>query len=143
MYLTKINYIRTIVLMKIVADTNIFVAVALNEPEKDVIIRLTGGCDLVAPEVLPFEIGNALTAMMKKKVLKTNEVTSIWDMVQRIPVDLRRIDIKSALKIAAKFKIYAYDSYFLECAASLRSPLLTLDSGMKKVAIDMGITLLE
>ena len=52
--------------MKIIADTNTFIAVALNEPEKDKIIRLTEGHDLIAPDVLPFEIGNALTAMMKK-----------------------------------------------------------------------------
>jgi spore coat polysaccharide biosynthesis protein SpsF (cytidylyltransferase family) len=38
--------------MKIIADTNTFIAVALNEPEKDLIIRLTGSCDLVSPEVL-------------------------------------------------------------------------------------------
>jgi hypothetical protein len=50
--------------MKIIADTNTFIAVALNEPEKDKIIRLTDGHDLIAPDVLPFEIGNALTAMI-------------------------------------------------------------------------------
>ncbi len=60
--------------MKIVADTNIFIAVALNEPEKDMIIRLTEGHDLVAPEALPFEIGNALTAMMKRNALEADEV---------------------------------------------------------------------
>ena len=54
--------------MKIIADTNTFIAVALNEPEKDLIIQLTGSCDLVSPEVLPFEIGNALTAMLKKRL---------------------------------------------------------------------------
>jgi len=128
---------------KIIADTNTFIAVALNEPEKDLIIRLTEGCDLVAPEVLPFEIGNALTAMMKKNALKTNEVASAWEMVQHIPVDLRRIDIKSALKIATDCNIYAYDAYFLECAISLRGPLLTLDRGMKRIAMDMGLTILE
>ena len=52
--------------MKIVADTNTFIAVALNEPEKDMIIRLTEEHDVIAPEVLPFEIGNALIAMMKR-----------------------------------------------------------------------------
>jgi hypothetical protein len=40
--------------MKIIADTNTFIAVALNEPEKEFIISLTEGHDLVAPEVLPF-----------------------------------------------------------------------------------------
>ena len=129
--------------MKIIADTNTFIAVALDEPEKDLIIRLTEGCELVAPEVLPFEIGNALTAMMKKSVLQADEVASSWEIVQHIPVDLRHIDIKSALKIAIKFNIYAYDAYFLECADSLRSPLLTLDRGMKRIAREIGITILE
>ena len=44
---------------------------------------------------------------------------------------------------AVKFNIYAYDAYFLECANSLRSPLLTLDRGMKRIAEEMGIALLE
>ncbi len=129
--------------MKITADTNTFIAVALNEPEKSRIIRLTEGHDIIAPDVLPFEIGNALTAMMKKKALKKNEVASAWEAVQHIPVDLRNTDIKSALKIAIKFNIYAYDAYFLECAENLRSPLLTLDIGLKRVARELGITILE
>jgi len=129
--------------MKITADTNTFIAVALNEPEKKRIIQLTEGHDLIAPDVLPFEVGNALTAMMKKRSLKKEEVASAWDVVQKIPVDLRHTDIKSALRIAIKFNIYAYDAYFLECAENLRSPLLTLDIGMKRVGREIGITILE
>jgi predicted nucleic acid-binding protein len=129
--------------MKIIADTNTFIAVALNEPEKGMIIRLTEGHDLFAPEVLPFEIGNALTALMKRNVLKADEVVSAWEMVQRIPVDLRRIDVGAALKIATKHNIYAYDAYFLECALNLRSPLLTLDRQMKGIAEKIGIQVME
>jgi predicted nucleic acid-binding protein len=129
--------------MKIIADTNTFIAVSLNEPEKDSIIQLTQGHDLIAPDVLPFEIGNALTAMMKKSSLKKEDVISAWEVVQQIPVDLRHTDIKSALRIAIKFNIYAYDAYFLECAKNLRSPLLTLDIGLKRIARELGITILE
>ena len=129
--------------MRIIADTSAFLAVVLCEPEKDLIIRLSKGCDLLAPEVLPFEIGNALTALSKRGSLRTNEVISSWEIAQQIPVDLRSINIKSALKIATKFNIYAYDAYFLECADSLRSPFLTLDRGMKQIAEKMGIALLE
>lgn len=141
--LTKKTQTCIIVSMKIIADTNTFLAVALNEPEKDLIIRLTGSCDLVSPEVLPFEIGNALTAMLKKGSLQADEVASSWEIVQHIPVDLRSINIKSALKIATEFNIYAYDAYFLECADNIRSPLLTLDRGMKRIAKEMGIAILE
>jgi len=129
--------------MKIVADTNTFIAVALNEPEKDMIIRLTEGYDLIAPEVLPFEIGNALTAMMKRNALEAEEVILAWDMVQHIQVDLRRIDIRAALNIATQYNIYAYDAYFLECALNLRSPLLTLDRQMKGIAQGIGIQVME
>ena len=141
--LTKRNTIRTIVPMKIIADTNTFIVVALNEPEKGKIIGLTEGHDLIAPDVLPFEIGNALTAMMKKNALKKEEVVSAWEIVQQIPVDLRHTDIKSALSIAINFNLYAYDAYFLECAENLRSPLLTLDLGMQRVAREIGISILE
>lgn len=133
----------TIVLMKITADTNTFLAVALEEPEKKKIIQLTVDHDLVAPEVLPFEIGNALTGMMKKKTIEADELTSAWDMVQNIPVELREINIRSALEIAARFNIYAYDAYFIECAVSLRCPLLTLDQRMKKVGQKVGVNILE
>ena len=126
-----------------VADTSAFLAVALDEPERPYLVALTEGDDLVAPEILPYEIGNALTAMMKKGVLDLREVTLAWDAMQAIAVDLRAIDIRSALAIAARFGIYAYDAYFLECALSLRIPLLTLDKGMKRAARDLGIHVLE
>jgi len=133
----------TIVHMKIVADTNTFLAVALDEPEKDQIVRLTTGHDLVAPEVLPFEIGNALTAMLKRGVISPEEVPAAWGAVEAIPVELRRLDIRAALGLAVRFGIYAYDAYFLECALGLRLPLLTLDQGMKHVARELSIQALE
>jgi predicted nucleic acid-binding protein len=79
--------------------------------------------------------------MMKKNTLKKEEVASAWEVVQQIPVDLRHTNIKSALRIALEFNIYAYDAYFLECADNLRSPLLTLDRGMQRVAWEIGITI--
>lgn len=91
--------------MKIIADTSTFIAVALNEPEKKRIIRLTEGHDLIAPDVLLFEIGNALTAMMKKNALKKEEVARAWEAVQQIPVELRHTDIKSAINIAIQYNL--------------------------------------
>ena len=81
--------------------------------------------------------------MMKKNTLKKAEVESAWDIIQHIPVELRRTNIKSALSIAIKYNIYVYDAYFIECARSLQSVLLTLDLGMQKVANDMNIKILE
>ena len=129
--------------MKITADTNTFLAVTLYEPERDGIINLSVGNELIAPEVLPFEIGNALSVMLKRQRITQQELPGIWLATQKIPVDLRRIDIPKALEIASQFNIYAYDAYFLTCALSLHSPLLTLDRRMIEVANDLGIHTME
>jgi len=129
--------------MKITADTNTFLAVTLYEPERDEIIRLTLDHEIVAPDVLPFEIGNALSAMLKRKRISPNELIDIWDATQKIPVDLRNIDIRKALEIASQFNIYAYDAYFLTCALSLHCPLITLDRRMNEVAKVLGIPIME
>ncbi len=141
--LTKKTDISTIVLMKIIADTNTFLAVTLYEPERDEIINLTLGHDLVAPDILPFEIGNALSAMLKRRRIEPDNLLSVWDATQQIPVDLRSVDIREALKIASQFNIYAYDAYFLMCAVSLHSPLITLDRRMIEVAQNLGIRIME
>ncbi|SLM32715.1 Putative nucleic acid-binding protein, contains PIN domain [Desulfamplus magnetovallimortis] len=129
--------------MNIIADTNIFLAVALYEAEREQIIKLTIGHELIAPEILPFEIGNALSAMLKKHRITPDELIDTWDATQKIPVDLRSVDIREALAIASKFNIYAYDAYFLTCAISLRSPLMTLDRRMNEVGKLLGVHIME
>lgn len=129
--------------MKLVADTNTFLAVALDEPEKASIVRATVGQELVAPEVLPFELGNALTAMLKRGVIRAAEVPIAWDALRAIPVELREVDMPAALELAVRHGIYAYDAYFLVCALHLRLPLLTLDRGMRRIAGELGIPVME
>ena len=129
--------------MNIVTDTNIFLAVVLDEPEKERIIELTLEADPVAPEVLPYEIGNALSAMVKRKQILHDEALSAQKATSVIPVRLINVDIPSALKLAIECNIYAYDAYYLQCAISLSQPLLTLDKRMKQVAAGLRIEVLE
>ncbi len=129
--------------MNIIADTNIFLAVALNEPEKEHIIDITSDWDAVSPDILPYEIGNALTAMIKRRQISKDEAMATFEATQHIPVRLIPVDIKHALEIAFRFKIYAYDAYFIQSALSLSSPLITLDIKMKKVAKSLNIKILE
>ncbi len=74
--------------MDIISDTNIFLAVALNEPEKKSIIRLTSNSNVIAPEILPYEIGNALSAMVKRKQITHDEALTTFVISSHIPVRL-------------------------------------------------------
>lgn len=129
--------------MNIITDTNIFLTVILDEPEKQLIIELTSESDAVSPEILPYEIGNALSAMIKRKQLTREEALKAQTAANNIPVRLVNVDILAALKLAIDFNIYAYDAYFIQCAKSLSCPLLTLDKRMKQVASELKIEVLE
>jgi predicted nucleic acid-binding protein len=129
--------------MEIISDTNIFLAVILEEPEKDNIIQLTAQSNVVSPEILPYEIGNALTAMVKRKQLTREEALAVFEASKSIRVRLLTVDIEKALRIALDHNIYAYDAYFLQCALHLSCPLLTLDKRMKVVAHALDIQVLE
>jgi predicted nucleic acid-binding protein len=129
--------------MNIVSDTNTFLAVALDEPEKEYIIRLTSGANAIAPEILPYEIGNALSALIKRKQLTREEALSAQKLTRAIPVRLVSVDIQQALNLAITFNIYAYDAYFLQCAKFLSCSLMTLDKRMKQVATELNIKTLE
>ncbi len=129
--------------MDIIADTNIFLAIALEEPEKEYIIEMTSESDAHSPEILPYEIGNALTAMIKRGQISKNEALSTFEITRKIPVRLLPADIPKALDIAMRFNIYAYDAYFIQVAQFMACPLLTLDKRMKEVARKLNISLLE
>ena len=129
--------------MDVLVDANAYLAVVLNEPEKQQIIDLTKGAELISPEVLPYEIGNALTAMFKRKRLTIEQVRRCFNIFNVIPLRLESVDIFSALAIACEFNIYAYDAYYLSLAQQQNLPLLTLDNQMKDVAKLLNIKLLE
>ncbi len=129
--------------MKIVADTNTFLAVALNEPEKDWLVGAVEGHELVAPDVLPYEVGNALSALARRGVLNESQLAAAWDTVMSISVELVTVDLREAMLLAAKLKTYAYDAYFLQCSLETRCPLLTLDRHMKRLAETLGIRFME
>ena len=129
--------------MNLVADTNIFLAIALDEPQKGYIIEVTSDAVLSAPEILPYEIGNALSAMTKRGRISKVEALAAEKAANLIPVRLVSIDIRKALEVAIEYNLYAYDAYFLLCAKSLVQSLMSLDKRMKQVAHDLGIDVLE
>ena len=129
--------------MNIISDTNIFLAVALDEPERSRIIQLSAGMDANAPEILPYELGNALSAMIKRKKITQAEALSAYTAVSTIPVRLLSVDVQESLRLAIEFNIYACDAYFLQCAKATSYPLLTLDKQMRKIATELHIDILE
>jgi predicted nucleic acid-binding protein len=129
--------------MKIVIDTSVIISVITNESHKDLLINITKGASLLAPESLHFEIGNAFSAMLKRKRISIEDALFAINSYEKIPIQFCTIDIKESLKIANNLNIYAYDAYFIECAQRNRSPLLSIDEGLSDAAKKYGLKIIE
>ena len=129
--------------MKVLLDASAIMAVILNEPNRDTVITLTENATILSPEVISFEIGNALVNLFKKRKITEEELLAAYRNYTAIPIENIKVDIEKALKIACKYKIYAYDAFYLETAIRLKLPLITFDGSMKKVGLDLKIKITE
>jgi len=129
--------------MDLVADASAVLAVVLNEAARDSIICRTVGCSVAAPEVLLYEVGNALVAVRKKGRLTDQEALRAFDSAQRIAIALLPVAIPQAIRLAMRLGIYAYDAYYLQCCLESRLPLLSLDARMCDAAKRLQIQIVE
>ncbi len=129
--------------MQIVADTSAVMAVILNEPRRGALVEATRGAEVHAPGSLPWEVGNALSALMRRGRLDARQARAAFSAFREIPIRLRETDVDAVLAISASFGCYAYDAYVLECALAARAPLLSLDGALCEIARALGISILE
>ena len=129
--------------MDIVIDTSALIAVIVGEPERDAIVSVTSGQTLIGPGSIPWEVGNAFTAMMKQRRIKVADARRGLEIFDSIPLRYVHIDMANVVSIAARLSIYAYDAYYLDCAERCRAPLLTLDRPLRRAAEGLRIKLLN
>jgi predicted nucleic acid-binding protein len=119
------------------------IAVIVGEPERERIIELTKGNTLIGPGSIPWEIGNAFSAMFKQKRLTLAEAEKGLSIFNDIPVRYIDPDFLKALELSEQTNIYAYDAYFLDCAIRHKAPLMTLDQKLMAAAQNFHIETLE
>ena len=129
--------------MDIVIDTSALVAVIIAEPEREKIIEATMDNTLIGPGSIPWEVGNAFSAMFKRKRLTLEEAKKGLAIFKKIPLRYIDPDFSMALKLSKQTDIYAYDAYFLDCAIRHKTPLLTLDRKLKASAHLLHIETIE
>ena len=86
-----------------------------------------GECIIRAPQLLLFEIANALTTARKLPVPAATEALA---HLRRLGIDLRPLEwatFANAIEIASTCDVTIYDSYFLALALTSGSILVTAD----------------
>lgn len=125
--------------MDIVIDTSALIAVIVDEPERNIIIELTTGSTLIGPGSIPWEIGNAFSAMFKRQRLTLDEAQKGLLIFESIPLRFIKPDFVNAVTISKQTNMYAFDAYFIDCAIRQKAPLLTLDRKLKIAAQSLNV----
>jgi len=129
--------------MEIVVDTSAILAVVGLEPERAELIRLTRGATLVAPSSVHWEVGNAMSAMFKRRAIELDDALKMLIAYAGIPIRLMDMLLPQAVELSHKLKIYAYDAYVIGCAINQRAPILSLDSVLNKRARSVNVEVIE
>lgn len=126
-----------------VVDTSALIAVLTGEAARDHLIARTQGAELLAPGSVHWELGNAFSALIKRRRLKLPEVQAALTAYAQIPIRFVDVELAAAIELADRFGLYAYDAYLMACARRLRAPLLTLDARLGRAAQEAGVQLVE
>ena len=129
--------------MELVVDTSAIVAVLVREPHRAALVKVTTGADLVAPPSVHWEVGNAFSALFKRRRLTLRQAGRAVEAYHQIPIRFSDVDLVQALEISNRLDIYAYDAYVIACALKHRCALLSLDRGMLGAANRAGIETVE
>ena len=129
--------------VNIVVDTSVIIAVVTNEKIRRRLVTASRGADLIAPASLHWEIGNAFSAMFKRKKMNLGQAKKALRAYEKIPIQFSDVDLGGSLDLADHLSIYAYDAYVIQCAMKYKSPLLTLDRNLYRSAQRAGIAVIE
>jgi len=129
--------------MKYVVDASVIIAVIANEPEREKLIEITKGADLLAPASIHWEIGNAFSAMIKRGRVTLEQAQRAIEIYRQIPIRFTEVELEATLEIVSEYGIYAYDAYLIRCALKYKSALITLDRKLAQVAQEMNVTVVE
>ncbi len=129
--------------MDLVVDTSVLLSVLTSEQERSKLIALTTDADLIAPGSVHWEIGNALSAMLRRKRLTLEQAQAVLHAYQRIPLRLVEVSIADSIRLASQLGLFAYDAYIIECARTRRTSLISLDKALLAAAKAAGVSVLE
>ena len=128
---------------QLVLDASAVVAVIAGGTSRPALIEAAKGTELLAPASLPWEVGNAIAALLRRRCASLAEAKAAAAAYRQIPVRLVDVDLEEVLDLSARLGIDVHDAYPLVCARAAHCPLVTLDAALAKAARAEGIRVLE
>ncbi len=98
------------------------------------------------PSIWFLEVANVLAISERRGRTNQAKITKFLQLLRSLPII---VDVKTeekaftdVLTLARTHKLTSYDAAYLELALREGLPLATLDEGLKRVALNIGVTIL-
>ncbi|MEJ0020568.1 MAG: type II toxin-antitoxin system VapC family toxin [Acetobacteraceae bacterium] len=123
-----------------IVDASAIGAVLLVEPDANWINDCTEGMELVAPAILPFEIGNLCWKRLRRVPADAPAVMAIWSAwVASMPVTLVQPQPLATLQLAQETGLTYYDASYVRAAQEHDAALISLDAKLVRIARSLGL----
>ena len=121
----------------IVVDASAVAAVVFNEPDAEAVLRQIGDRRLIAPSLLPYELGNVFVVKTRRYPDLAKELGEAFSLFDMLDIELVELPCEDAAKLALEADLTAYDAAYLWLARRLGVALVTLDRKLGAVAGEM------
>ncbi len=115
-----------------VIDASALAAIVFNEPSSAAIADLIRGCELVAPELLAYEMANVCLVKIRRRSAPRDVLLAAMAM-PGLRVETVTVDHRALLPLAEATGLTIYDSSYLWLARELGVDLVTLDRELAAV----------
>ena len=124
---------------EIVIDSSCLLEFLLNKKGKDIVEKTVGNSRLLAPDCLPYEIGDAICRLVRKELISVVDGVAVYHEFARIPIRFIEPDISNSIVIAGETGCNGYKAYYISLAKQLSLSLFTMNDDMKNAAISRGV----
>jgi predicted nucleic acid-binding protein len=113
----------------IVCDASVLFKLAVPEPESALAKTLVASSEVIVPELVYAEIGNAMWGYMRRTGIGLADAEALLDLLDEAPLSVSPIRpyLRRALSIAATLQHPIYDCVYLALAEGLGVELVTAD----------------
>lgn len=123
---------------KFIIDASFVLAFLLPDERQTEAIEIfdqytSGKIELIAPNLLPYEIINGLKGAVLRKRINFQTTTKLIEQFLELIIPTRDIDLEKVLEISVKKDLSVYDASYLWLAQVNKVPLLTLDQKLRKL----------
>jgi predicted nucleic acid-binding protein len=123
-----------------IVDASAIGAVLLVERDAAWVTQHTDGMDLLAPALLPFEVGNICWKRLQRVPAERDRILAIWAAwCASQSVRLVAPDPVQTLQLAHDTGLTFYDASYLSVAQSNKAELISLDTRLVQAARSLGL----